>query len=93
MRSQISGPWHERLVGECSTRTAAATLPTSTFYRDAVRARFEQSALTELQGRASTSQNLLPLRSRQASKPTPPPGEISDAIRRLFEEYQESVVV
>src|SRR5258708_31792180 len=57
--------------------------------RDSVRA---QSALTELQRRASTNENLLPaiLAAVEAYATV---GEISDALRRVFGEYQESVVI
>ena len=51
-----------------------------------------QSALAELQRRAGTSENLLPaiLAAVEAYATV---GEISDALRRLFGEYQESVVI
>ncbi len=51
-----------------------------------------QSALAELQRRASTNENLLPaiLAAVEAYATV---GEISDALRRLFGEYQESVVI
>ena len=51
-----------------------------------------QSALVELQRRASTTDNLLPaiLAAVEAYATV---GEISDALRRLFGEYQESVVI
>jgi len=51
-----------------------------------------QSALAELERRAGTSENLLPaiLASVEAYATV---GEISDALRRLFGEYQESVVL
>jgi methylmalonyl-CoA mutase N-terminal domain/subunit len=51
-----------------------------------------QSALAELQRRASTSENLLPtiLAAVEAYATV---GEISDALRRLFGEYQESVII
>src|SRR5204863_108405 len=57
--------------------------------RDSARA---QSALAELQRRASTSENLLPaiLAAVEAYATV---GEISDALRRVFGEYQESVVI
>ena len=50
------------------------------------------SALAELQRRAATTENLLPaiLASVEAYATV---GEISDALRRLFGEYQESVVI
>jgi methylmalonyl-CoA mutase N-terminal domain/subunit len=51
-----------------------------------------QSALAELQRRATTTQNLLPaiLTAVEAHASV---GEISDALRRVFGEYQESVVI
>jgi len=51
-----------------------------------------QSALTELQRRAATTENLLPaiLAAVEAHATV---GEISDALRRVFGEYQESVVI
>src|SRR6266404_3755516 len=50
------------------------------------------SALAELQRRAATSENLLPaiLAAVEAYATV---GEISDALRRVFGEYQESVVI
>jgi methylmalonyl-CoA mutase N-terminal domain/subunit len=51
-----------------------------------------QSALAELQRRAATSENLLPaiLNAVQAHATV---GEISDALRHVFGEYQESVII
>jgi methylmalonyl-CoA mutase N-terminal domain/subunit len=51
-----------------------------------------KSALAELQRRASTTENLLPaiLAAVEAYATV---GEISDALRRVFGEYQESVVI
>ncbi len=51
-----------------------------------------KSALAELQRRATTSENLLPaiLAAVEAYATI---GEISDALRRVFGEYQESVVI
>jgi methylmalonyl-CoA mutase N-terminal domain/subunit len=51
-----------------------------------------QSALTELQRRAATTENLLPaiLNAVEAHSTV---GEISDAFRRVFGEYQESVII
>jgi methylmalonyl-CoA mutase N-terminal domain/subunit len=51
-----------------------------------------QSALTELQRRAATTENLLPaiLTAVEAHATV---GEISDALRHVFGEYQESVVI
>jgi methylmalonyl-CoA mutase N-terminal domain/subunit len=57
--------------------------------RDSARA---HSALAELQRRAATTENLLPaiLAAVEAYATI---GEISDALRRLFGEYQESVII
>jgi methylmalonyl-CoA mutase N-terminal domain/subunit len=57
--------------------------------RDSARAK---SALAELQRRAATNVNLLPaiLAAVEAYSTV---GEISDALRRVFGEYQESVVI
>ena len=57
--------------------------------RDSARAKF---ALAELERRAATTENLLPsiLAAVEAYATI---GEISDALRRVFGEYQESVVV
>ena len=57
--------------------------------RDSARVR---SALAELQRRAATTENLLPaiLAAVEAYATV---GEISDALRRVFGEYQESVVI
>jgi methylmalonyl-CoA mutase, N-terminal domain len=51
-----------------------------------------KSALAELQRRAATTENLLPtiLAAVEAHATV---GEISDALRRVFGEYQESVVI
>ena len=51
-----------------------------------------QSALAELQRRAATTENLLPaiLAAVEAHATV---GEISDTLRRIFGEYQESVVI
>jgi methylmalonyl-CoA mutase N-terminal domain/subunit len=51
-----------------------------------------ESALAELQRRAATTENLLPaiLAAVEAYATV---GEISDALRRLFGEYQESVII
>ncbi|HXJ03956.1 MAG TPA: methylmalonyl-CoA mutase family protein [Candidatus Acidoferrum sp.] len=51
-----------------------------------------QSALAELQRRAATSENLLPA-ILAAVESYATVGEISDALRRVFGEYQESVVI
>jgi len=50
------------------------------------------SALVELQRRATTSENLLPA-ILAAVESYATVGEISDALRRVFGEYQESVVI
>ncbi len=57
--------------------------------RDSARTK---SALAELQRRAGTTENLLPaiLAAVEAYATV---GEISDALRRLFGEYQESVII
>jgi methylmalonyl-CoA mutase, N-terminal domain len=57
--------------------------------RDSRRA---QAALAELQRRAATTENLLPaiLNAVEAHATV---GEISDTLRRVFGEYQESVVI
>jgi methylmalonyl-CoA mutase N-terminal domain/subunit len=57
--------------------------------RDAARAK---SALAELQRRAATTENLLPA-ILAAAEAYATVGEISDALRRVFGEYQESVVI
>jgi methylmalonyl-CoA mutase N-terminal domain/subunit len=51
-----------------------------------------QASLAELQRRAATTENLLPaiLNAVEAHATV---GEISDALRRVFGEYQESVVI
>ena len=51
-----------------------------------------ESALAELERRAATSENLLPA-ILEAVEAYGTVGEISDAFRRLFGEYQESVVI
>jgi methylmalonyl-CoA mutase, N-terminal domain len=51
-----------------------------------------QSALAELQRRARTSENLLPA-MLAAVEGYATVGEISDVLRRVFGEYQESVVI
>jgi methylmalonyl-CoA mutase N-terminal domain/subunit len=57
--------------------------------RDSARTK---STLAELQRRAATTENLLPaiLAAVEAYATV---GEISDALRRVFGEYQESVVI
>ena len=70
-------------------RSQVARLKALRVRRDSARV---QSALAELERRAVTSENLLPaiLSSVEAYATV---GEISDALRRLFGEYQESVVL
>ncbi len=51
-----------------------------------------QSVLAELQRRAATTENLLPA-ILNAAESYATVGEISDALRRVFGEYQESVVI
>jgi len=51
-----------------------------------------QSALNELRRRAATTENLLPA-ILNAVEALATVGEISDALRRVFGEYQESVVI
>ena len=51
-----------------------------------------QDALAELQRRASTTENLLPA-ILTAVESLATVGEIADALRRVFGEYQESVVI
>ncbi len=57
--------------------------------RDSARTK---SALAELQRRAATTENLLPA-ILAAVESYATVGEISDALRRVFGEYQESVVI
>ncbi len=70
-------------------RTQIARLNALRAKRDSARAK---STLAELQRRAATSENLLPaiLAAVEAYATI---GEISDALRRVFGEYQESVVI
>ena len=70
-------------------RSQIARLNSLRAKRDSARAK---SALAELQRRAATSENLLPaiLAAVEAYATV---GEISDALRRVFGEYQESVVI
>jgi methylmalonyl-CoA mutase N-terminal domain/subunit len=70
-------------------RTQIARLNALRAKRDSARVK---SALAELQRRAATTENLLPaILSAVESYATV--GEISDALRRVFGEYQESVVI
>jgi methylmalonyl-CoA mutase N-terminal domain/subunit len=63
---------------------------------DALRAKRDsahtKSALAELQRCAATTENLLPA-ILNAVEALATVGEISDALRRVFGEYQESVVI
>jgi methylmalonyl-CoA mutase N-terminal domain/subunit len=70
-------------------RSQIARLNALRVKRDSARAK---SALAELQRRAATPENLLPaiLAAVEAYATI---GEISDALRRVFGEYQESVVI
>jgi methylmalonyl-CoA mutase N-terminal domain/subunit len=70
-------------------RTQIARLNALRAKRDSARAK---SALAELQRRAATAENLIPaiLAAVEAYATV---GEISDALRRVFGEYQESVVI
>jgi methylmalonyl-CoA mutase N-terminal domain/subunit len=70
-------------------RTQIARLNALRAKRDSARV---QSALAELQRRAATTENLLPA-ILAAVESYATIGEISDALRRLFGEYQESVVI
>ena len=76
-------------IDEEIERSQVARLKALRARRDSSRA---QSALAELQRRATTNENLLPaiLAAVEAYATV---GEISDALRRLFGEYQESVVI
>jgi methylmalonyl-CoA mutase N-terminal domain/subunit len=70
-------------------RTQIARLNAIRAKRDSARAK---SALAELQRRAATTENLLPA-ILAAVESYATIGEISDALRRVFGEYQESVVI
>ena len=76
-------------IDEEIERSQIARLKALRARRDSARVK---SALAELQRRAATSENLLPaiLAAVEAYATV---GEISDALRRLFGEYQESVVI
>ena len=76
-------------IDEEIERSQVARLKALRAKRDATRV---QSALVELQRRAGTNENLLPaiLAAVEAYATV---GEISDALRRLFGEYQESVII
>ena len=70
-------------------RSQIARLSALRSKRDNARAK---SALAELQRRAATTENLLPaiLAAVEAYATV---GEISDALRRVFGEYQESIII
>ena len=70
-------------------RTQIARLNALRAKRDSARV---NSALAELQRRAATTENLLPaiLAAVEAYATV---GEISGALRRVFGEYQESVII
>jgi methylmalonyl-CoA mutase N-terminal domain/subunit len=70
-------------------RSQIARLKALRAKRDAARV---ASALAELRRRAATTENLLPL-ILAAVEAYATVGEISDALRRVFGEYQESVVI
>jgi len=70
-------------------RSQIARLSALRAKRDSART---QSALAELQRRAATAENLLPI-ILSAVEAHATVGEISDALRHVFGEYQESVVI
>jgi methylmalonyl-CoA mutase N-terminal domain/subunit len=70
-------------------RSQVARLNALRAKRDSARAK---SALTELERRAATSENLLPA-ILAAVESYATVGEISDTLRRVFGEYQESVII
>ena len=70
-------------------RSQVARLNALRARRDSARA---QSALAELQRRAASTENLIPA-ILAAVESYATVGEISDALRRVFGEYQESVVI
>jgi methylmalonyl-CoA mutase, N-terminal domain len=76
-------------IDEEIERSQIARLNALRAKRDSARAK---SALAELQRRAATTENLLPaiLAAVEAYSTI---GEISDALRRVFGEYRESVVI
>jgi methylmalonyl-CoA mutase N-terminal domain/subunit len=76
-------------IDEEIERSQVARLKAVRAKRDSARV---HSALVELQRRAASKENLLPaiLAAVEAYATV---GEISDALRRLFGEYQESVVI
>jgi methylmalonyl-CoA mutase N-terminal domain/subunit len=70
-------------------RSQIARLNSLRVKRDSARV---QTALAELQRRASSTENLLPA-ILTAVESLATVGEIADALRRVFGEYQESVVI
>jgi methylmalonyl-CoA mutase N-terminal domain/subunit len=70
-------------------RSQIARLNSLRIKRDSARV---QTALAELQRRASSTENLLPA-ILTAVESLATVGEIADALRRVFGEYQESVVI
>ena len=76
-------------IDEEIERSQVTRLKALRAHRDSARV---QSSLAELQRRAATNENLLPaiLAAVEAYATV---GEISDALRRVFGEYQESVVI
>jgi methylmalonyl-CoA mutase, N-terminal domain len=76
-------------IDEEIERSQIARLNALRAKRDSARAK---SALAELQRRAATTENLIPaiLAAVEAYATI---GEVSDALRRVFGEYQESVVI
>jgi methylmalonyl-CoA mutase, N-terminal domain len=70
-------------------RSQIARLNTLRAKRDSAKTQF---ALTELQRSAATNENLLPV-ILTAVEAHATVGEISDALRRVFGEYQESIVI
>jgi methylmalonyl-CoA mutase N-terminal domain/subunit len=76
-------------IDEKTERTQVARLQALRAKRDGARA---TTALAELERRAKTAENLLPaiLKAVEAYATV---GEVSDALRRVYGEYQESVVI
>src|SRR5271156_248281 len=70
-------------------RTQVARLQALRARRDSVKA---SAAITEIERRARTTENLMPA-ILNAVESYATVGEISDALRRAFGEYQESVVI
>lgn len=76
-------------IDEQIERSQVARLKALRARRDSARV---ESALVELQRRAATTENLLPA-ILSAVEVYATVGEVSDALRRQFGEYQESVVI